>query len=522
MDFDLLIRGGTVVDGSGSPRFVADVGVRGDRIVAVGALPDANAATVLDATDRVVSPGFIDAHPHSETALRGNGEIWGSVLQGVTSHLTAPDGFGWAPLPPDKSAELWRATAFAYGQPDLRPDWATVEDYLGGFAGTIPINVVPMAPHQPIRFAVMGWDDRSPSAADMDRMRGLTRDWMEAGAVGLNTGLDYQPAANADTDELVELAKVVREYGGIYAAHIRYNALGKTAAYRESIEIGRRADIPVRLSHESVDDETEPLLEEARRDGVDFGIDWYLYPAGSSHLLVWLPPEEQVGGFDATVARLRDDPDQRRRIGALIETQIRETSATGGREYFSDTKSGRYIGMSISEVAAERGTGIGETAVQLIIEESPDAVLVFRRGLSAEVFDALARRTLAHPAFMVASDGLYHGALPHPRGYGCYAQVLGTYVRERGFVSLERAVHLMSGLPAERFGIRDCGRVAEALAADLVIFDPATVGSRATWDEPRGTATGVDTVVVNGQVVAQDGRPTDARPGRVIRASDRR
>jgi N-acyl-D-amino-acid deacylase len=521
VDYDLLIRGGTVVDGTGAPGILADVAVRDGLIAAVGELPDAAAATTIEAAGRVVAPGFIDAHPHSETALRGNGEIWGSVLQGVTSHLTGPDGFGWAPLPAAACAELWRATAFAYGQPELRPEWPTIDAYLDGFAGTIPINVVPMAPHQPIRFAVMGWDDRPPTAAEMDGMRAITRDWMEAGAVGLNTGLDYQPAANASTDELVELAKVVREYGGIYAAHIRYNAIGKPAAYRESIEIGRRADIPIRQSHESVDDETEPLLEEARQAGVDFGIDWYLYPAGSSHLLVWLPPEDQLGGFDATVKRLRDDPAHRAKIGAIIEEQIGITHAIGGREYFSDTRTGRYIGMSIGEVAAERGASIGDTAVDLIIEESPDAILVFRRGISPEAFDAQARRTLNHPAFMVASDGVYHGKLPHPRGYGCYAQVLGTFVRERGLVSLERAVHLMSGLPAARFGITDRGRVVEGLAADLVVFDPATVGSQATWEEPRRPAAGIDAVVVNGEIVARDGRPTAARPGRVIRAGNR-
>jgi N-acyl-D-amino-acid deacylase len=367
----------------------------------------------------------------------------------------------------------------------------------------------------------MGWDDRSPTAAELDRMRALTRDWMEAGAVGLNTGLDYQPAANASTDELVELAKVVAEYGGVYAAHIRYNAIGKPAAYRESIEIGRRAGVPIRQSHESVDDETEPLLDEAQRAGIDFGIDWYLYPAGSSHLLVWLPPEDQIGGFDATVQRLRDDPAHRAKIGAIIEEQIGITHAIGGREYFSETRTGRYIGMSIGEVAAERGTSVGETAVDLIVEESPDAILVFRRGISPEAFDDQARRTLNHPAFMVASDGVYHGTLPHPRGYGCYAQVLGTFVRERGLVSLERAVHLMSGLPAARFGITDRGRLVEGLAADLVVFDPATVGAVATWEEPRLPATGVDAVIVNGEIVARDGRPTAARPGTVIRAGGR-
>ncbi|MBA3236326.1 MAG: D-aminoacylase [Chloroflexi bacterium] len=518
MDFDLLIRGGTVVDGSGNPAFTAGVGVRGDRIAAVGTLPDdATGATEIDATDRIVAPGFIDAHPHSETALRGNGEIWGAVLQGVTAHLTGPDGFGWAPLPADKSAELWRSTAFAYGQPDLRPEWATIDDYLGGFSGTIPLNVVPMAPHQPIRFAVMGWDVRPPTPAEMDRMRALTRDWMEAGAVGLNTGLDYQPAANADTAELIELAKVVREYDGVYAAHIRYNKIGSPAAYRESIEIGRRADIPIRQSHESVDDVTEPLLEEARAAGVDFGIDWYLYPAGSSHLPVLLPPEDQIGGFDAMVKRLLEEPDFRKRIARFLEDKLAESAATGGREYFSETRSGQHIGRSIAEIAADRGAGIGETAVDLIIEESPEAVLVFRRGTSGDALDDLLRRTLAHPAFMVASDGLYHGAMPHPRGYGCFAQVLGTYVRERGFVSLERAVHLMSGLPALRFGIRDRGRIVEGLGADLVLFDPASVGAGATFDEPRRPAVGIDAVIVNGVVVARNGRPTAARPGTVLR-----
>jgi N-acyl-D-amino-acid deacylase len=521
VEVDLLIRGGTVVDGTGAPGVAADVAVGNGTIVAVGAIPDPTAAATIDAAGRIVAPGFIDAHAHSETALRGNGEIWGSIFQGVTTHLTSPDGFGWAPLPADACAELWRSTAFAYGQPDMAPAWPTIDAYLDGFRGTIPLNVVAMAPHQPIRFAVMGWDDRPPAAAELDRLRALTRDWMEAGAVGLNTGLDYQPAANASTDELVELAKVVAEYGGVYAAHIRYNAIGRPAAYRESIEIGRRAGVAIRLSHESVDDESEPLLDEAHQAGVDLGIDWYLYPAGSSHLLVWLPPEDQVGGFDATVQRLRDDPAHRLKVAAIIEEQIAVTHAIGGREYFSDTRTGRYIGMSIGEVAAERGTSLGETAVDLIIEESPDAILVFRRGISREAFDAQARRTLNHPAFMVASDSVYHGALPHPRGYGCYAQVLGTFVRERGLVTLERAVHLMSGLPAERFGITDRGRIAEGLAADLVVFDPATVGAGATWDEPRNPPTGIDAVIVNGTVVARHGRPTDARPGTVIRAGGR-
>jgi N-acyl-D-amino-acid deacylase len=516
VNLDLLIRGGTVVDGTGAPGFAADVGVRGERIVAIGALADASAAQVVDATGRVVCPGFIDVHVHSETALRGNGDIWGSVFQGVTTHLTGPDGFGWSPLPPAGGADLWRSTAFAYGQSELAPDWPTIEAYLDGFTGTIPLNVVTMVPHQAIRFAVLGWDARPADRGELERMKTLTRDWMEAGAVGLNTGLDYQPAASSDTAELVELARVVRGYGGIYAAHIRYNGAGRAGAYRESIAIGRDADIPIRLSHESADDETEPLLEEAAKAGVDFGIDWYVYPAGSSHLLIMLPPEDQVGGFDAVIERVRD-PGNRRRIAEHLQAYLGDLAAQGGREYFSDTHSGRHIGRSIGEIASERGTSLGETAVDLIVEESPEALLVFRRGHSEEAFEALARRTLKRPEFMVASDGIYHGARPHPRGYGCFARMLRLYVRELGAIGLEDAIRRMSGLVAERFAIRDRGLVAEGLAADLVVFDPVTVGDRATWEEPRLPAIGVDAVVVNGQVVAELGRPTGRLPGRVVR-----
>jgi N-acyl-D-amino-acid deacylase len=515
VDFDLLVRGGSVVDGTGKPAFPADLGIRGDRIAALGVIPQAAAGRVIDASGRVVAPGFIDTHVHSETALRGNDDRYGSVLQGVTTHLTGADGFGWAPLDGDGSAELWRSTVFACGRPDLAPRWPTIESYLAGFGGVTPVNVVPMAPHQAIRFAVLGWDPRPAMASELDRMKALTRDWLDAGAVGLNTGLDYQPAASVSTDEIVELCKVVGERGGVYAAHIRYQGLGRRAAWQESIEIGRRSGVPVRISHDSIDDETEPLLEEALRE-VDLAVDWYLYPAGSSHLLVMLPPRLTVGGFDGVVERLKE-PGFRAEVAVLLERQLLESHAVGGREYFGDTKSGRHIGRSVADVAAERGRPLGETAVDLLIEESPEAILIFRRGTPPDVFDALCRRTIAHPAFSVSSDGLYHGVLPHPRGYGCFARVLRLFVRELGVISLEQAVRKMSGLPAERFRIADRGRLAEGYGADLVVFDPATVADRATWEQPRLEATGIDAVVVNGELVVESGRPTGRRPGRVLR-----
>ena len=227
---------------------------------------------------------------------------------------------------------------------------------------------------------------------------------------------------------------------------------------------------PSAYRHESVDDESEAILDDARRD-VDLTIDWYVYPAGSSHLMVWLPIEEQVGGFDGLLERIKD-PLVRQRVGTLLEERLVELHATGGREYFSETRTGRHIGRSIGDIAAERGRTLGEAAVELLEEESPDALLVFRRGTSEEDFDALARHTVAHPSFTVASDGVYHGALPHPRGYGCFARFLRRWVRETGALDLESGIRVMTGATAERFGIRDRGRLAEGLAADVVCSTP--------------------------------------------------
>jgi N-acyl-D-amino-acid deacylase len=347
----------------------------------------------------------------------------------------------------------------------------------------------------------------------------VLRQWLDAGAVGINTGLDYPPAAHSTTRELVELAKVVAAHDGVYASHMRYQGLGRPDALREAAEIGRQASLPINVSHESIDDTTEPVHETARKD-VDFAFDWYVYPAGSSHLLVNMPPEDQVGGIDGVLARL-GDPSTRARFAALAEDYLTGAYATGAREYFSDTPSGRHIGRSIAEIATERGRPLGATAVDLLEEEAPDALLVFRRGMSEEQFDRLARRTITHPGYTVASDGIYHGARPHPRGFGCYARFLREWVREKRVVTLEDAIRKMSGGPAERFRIRDRGRIAEGLAADLVILDPETVSDHATWEEPRLRPTGIDAVLVNGRVVVEGGNATGELPGRVVRRQDR-
>jgi N-acyl-D-amino-acid deacylase len=528
MDLQLIIAGGDVIDGSaGAAPLRADVGVADGRIVAIGDLSGHAAPERIDATGLVVTPGFIDAHVHSEHALLHGADVdrFGSLVQGVTTHATGADGFGWLPMDSRfDPASLWRSTAFAYGSPDHLPDGPTPADYLRSFDGRSPVNLLPFAPHQSIRYAVKGW---APGPADDAEMRLQTtalREWLDAGAFGLATGLDYQPAASARTDEIVALARLVAEAGGVYAPHMRYAQVGRGDAYRESIEIGRRAGLPVTIAHETIDEVSRPLIDAARAEGVDVSIDWYCYPAGCTHLLAMLQPEDYEGGTDGALARVKD-PAERARFAATFEHALahpEDSEAFDGKElkaraYFSATRSGRHIGRSIEEVAADEGVTPGEMAVRLLEAELPDAVMVYKRGVTPEDFDDQVRRTIVHPAWTLTSDGLYHGPLPHPRGYGTFVRFLRYAVRELAALTLPQAIHKASGGVAERLRLTDRGFVREGLAADLVVLDPATVGELNDWDDPRVPPAGIAAVAVNGTVVVRDGRATGTLAGQVLR-----
>lgn len=515
MEFDTLIRGGLVVDGSGAAARPADVGIAGDRIAAVDRLDGATVARTIDAAGRVVAPGFVDVHLHSEIALLGGPHRHGALLQGVTTQLLAPDGFGWAPLPPDRARELWEYTLFAYGPSELRPDWPTPDAYLALFAGNTPANVVPQVPHCAVRLAAMGWDARPATDDELARMRDLTRAWFDAGAVCLNLGLDYQPSACADLRELVDLCRVAREYGGVYAAHLRYTDYGREGAWREIIELGRAADIPVHVSHESVDEVTGPLLDEAA-NACDLTFESYMYPAGCTHLAMMLPVADQAGGPAGLRARL-GRPADRARMRDHLERTLTESAATGARAVFVANQTGRSIGLSLEEAARDAGEPLGNFALRVLEEEDPYALLVYHRGGAPERQRAIIRDTARHPRMLVASDGVYHGPGGHPRGYGCFARVLRLCVREMGALNLEEAIHKMSGFPAGRFRLRDRGLLRPGYGADVVIFDPDAVADRATWDEPFRAPVGIDRVLVNGVTVVEGGAPTGALPGRVLR-----
>ena len=523
MEFDVIIRGGTVIDGTGAPRRRADVALRGDRIASIerpGGLDDAAAATTIDATDRVVSPGFIDVHSHTEVALPQSGAQgrFANVKQGVTSIMTAPDGMGWAPLPRAKVKELWASTVFATGPGDFDFEWDTVEQFLSIFHGRVPENVIPMAPHNAIRFAASGWADRLTSATEMDRMSAALREWMDAGAVGLNTGLDYQPGANSDTQELIELCRIVKdEYDGMYASHMRYSGAGLKGAVREIMRLSRETGIRVSIAHYNNDGESADLLAEADRDGgADYSFESYMYPAGSTHFLMSLPLPDQVGGPAALQERMRD-PGYRDRLLGEVNLSLDRPQTARARAYFSDTKTGRFIGKTIPEAAESLGITVPEFVRILVEEELPEALLVYHRGFTDEEFAPVVRATIQHPRMMVASDGIAHGHLPHPRGAGCFARVLRYQVRELKAVTLEAAVRKMSGFVAERYGLTDVGTLAPGRRADVVIFDPETAGDRATWEAPRLEPAGIDAVLVNGKIVIQRGDWTGVLPGEVLR-----
>ena len=450
MEFDSIIRGGTIADGTGARApFAADVGIVGDRIAAVGDLSASQASLTVDASGRIVSPGFIDVHVHSELSLLGGRDQMATIHEGVTTHLLAPDGFGWAGISLQRSREFWEYARFAYGDLDPALDWPSPEAYLSLFPGNTPANVCPQVPHCAVRLAAMGWEARPADAAELAAMEQSTRDWMEAGAAALNLGLDYQPSANADLQELVALCKVTASYGGIYAAHLRYQDYGRPDAWDETIELAAAAGIPVHVSHERVDGDTRGKLERVDREGVDLTFESYLYPAGMTHGVMLLPMKYQVGNLEEVLTRL-EQPSIREECLAGMEGKL---GLDTGAQIICNTASGRFLGMTLGDAAVSVDKTHAEFLYDLIVEEEGVEMLIFPWPAAAADNDAILETTAVHPRMMIASDGVYEVPHPHPRGSGCFAQVLRRFVREKALLSVEQAVHKMSGFPAQRFGL---------------------------------------------------------------------
>jgi N-acyl-D-amino-acid deacylase len=514
--FDLLIRNGRVIDGSGLPWFRADVGITGDRVAAVGPLPKAEAKTVLDAAGMVVSPGFIDTHVHGDLALLVDPYHEPAVRQGVTTYVLGQDGVAFAPGSAATQAYMREYTAGFNGNfPTPGKEWRTVAEYLSLFDGNCAINACTLIPNGNVRMEAMGLTSRTATADELTVMRRLVREGMEQGAVGVSSGLDYVPSIYADEDELTALCEEIAPFGGVYVTHMRgYNVQKAPPALQEVFNIGRRAGCAVHVSHfNCVAEQTIPLLNAARAGGVDVTFDLYCYLCGSTLVvMLTIPPELLEGGIDATLARLRDPAVRKALEPAFanprfpIET-IRLASLPSD-EY-------RHLeGKGLVAAATAAGKPLVDFVCDLLVATKLAAGCVIRHFAQRQEKDIVA--LLKHPLMMAGSDGIYVGGKPHPRGTGCYARYLGHHVRA-GDWTLEEAVMKCSYHAARRYRLADRGLLREGFAADVVVFDPETIADRSTYDDGKPLAVGVRHVLVNGAPVLLNGERTKALPGRGLR-----
>ena len=499
--YDLVISNGTVVDGTGAASFRADVAVRGGRVVLVSRTPiAAGGARTIDARGLVVAPGFIDMHTHLEPLL-AMPDAESHVRQGVTLALGGPDGGG--PWP--------------FGA------------YLDS-AGNAPlgINVAFLAGHNTIRRAVMGTENRAPTAAELERMKGMVEQAMREGAFGLSTGLRYVPGTYSKTDEVVALSKVAGAAGGIYTSHLREEGVGLVEGVAEALEIGRQAQIPIVLTHHKAVGRlmwgksvlTLAMVDSARRAGTDVMMDQYPYTASYTGLDVLVPPWALAGGRDALRRRLGDPALKDSITRGMVDLLLNDRGGGDLRrvQFSRVTWDPTLDGKTLHDWLVRRGIEpTVENAVPLVLE----GVLNGGAGMVYHVIDeGDVRRIMAHPQAMVASDGRLTrpgDGVPHPRNYGTFPRVLGRYVREERVITLEQAVHKMTGMPAARLSLGDRGCVRAGCVADLTIFDPATVRDVGTFEDPHHYAEGIPYVLVNGVAVVDAGRMTAARPGKVVR-----
>ena len=504
---DTVVAAGTVIDGSADAEpYVADIGITDGLITEIGDLSERARRVTVDASARVVAPGFIDTHTHVEIAsLRGHPDRFAPLRQGVTTTLTGADGFGWVGLADAARVRAWQDTAAIYGLPvEPLPAWERPADFMADLREASPTRVVPMAPHGNIRFAVMGDDPRPAGRAELRAMRELIDDWMDAGAVGLATGLDYLPGRYAGTDELIELCTHVAGRGGVYGSHLRLHDKGRMDAWREIGDIGRASGVPIRIAHERLDDEASTVLE-ATAAGNDLTFDTYLYPAGCTSLAFHVPAEHLGDGIEAFSARLQGDDALAAKLAIFLQEKM--AGRPGQRALIAATTTGRHEGRALDELAGEWNMTVGEVAVELLRTELPAALLVYVWQAADESWQETVRRTLADDRSIIASDGVYLGSRPHPRGFGTFARVLGTLARDNGIVTLPRAVHKMSGKPAAAYGLTDRGQIATGRKADLVVFDPVTVSGTDDYGNPRQVARGIDLVLIGGEPAHTKGTP---------------
>ena len=527
--YDVVIRHGTVYDGTGAPGVVRDVAIQGDRIVAVGELGGTRGGQEIDAAGLAVAPGFIDMLNHSETSLIADGRSQSGIRQGVTLAVFGESSMG--PL----SEQMKKDQMARQGDIKFDITWTTLGEYLDTLvARGVSSNVASFVSASTVRTHEIGYDNRAPTPEELDRMRAHVRRAMGEGAMGLTTALIYTPAVFAKTDELVELAKVASESGGMYISHMRSEGNRLLEAIDETLTIAGQAHIRAEIYHLKAAGQSNwnklgdaiAKIDAARKEGLEITADMYTYTAGSTGLDASMPPWVQEGGYNAWAKRLQDSK-VRDRVRQQMTTPSDDWEnlllAAGGDGTllvgFKNEALRSYAGKTLAEVATLRGTSIPDTAMDLVVEDGSRVQVVYflmsEENVKRQI--QLPWVSFGSDAASMAAEGVFVKTSTHPRAYGNFARLLGKYVRDEHVIPLEEAVRKLTSLAADTLKIKERGRLAAGQFADVVVFDPKTIADRATYEQPHQYSIGVRHVWVNGTQVLKDGEHTGAKPGRVVR-----
>lgn len=530
--FDVVIKNGQVIDGTGNPWFNADIGIENGKIECISRYVDpGRAKRIINADGLTVSPGFIDAHCHDDLYLLKYPSGKGKILQGVTTLINGNCGFTAAPVLSQENKRILRGVIAILGSHHIEEnqwDWLSFGDYLRKLEELkLGINVATLVGHATVRIAVLGMEQRAPTNDELERMKKLVGESMEEGAYGMSTGLTYTPATYATTEEVIELARVVAKYNGIYASHIRNESNSLLPAIAEAIKIGEESGCPVHIAHFKVSgkknwgksSQSVRMLEDATERGIETTCDQYSYTAGSSFLAALLPPAIQAGGPELFCEKLKDI-DMRKKVVEELEkqqdqwqNQIQDSGWENIVISYS-TNHPNYHGKSIMEISAMEGKSPHEIMFDLIVAEAQDTIIIAFIAGEEDI-----KRIMSGSLTMVGSDGIpdFGDGKIHPRFYGTFPRVLGKYVREEKVLTLPEAIKKMTSLPAQTFGLQTKGVLRSGLDADIVIFDPRKIIDKATYDDPIQPPEGIHYVIVNGEVALQNGELTGAAAGRVLK-----
>ena len=532
---DVVIRKGRIIDGAGNPWFLADVGVKDGKIIKIGDLKSWDAERVVDAEGCVVGPGFIDMHSHSDFAPLINPYMESKVRQGVTTEVVGNCGSSAAPLDDFLREEILK-TSPMLREANVELDWSTMDEYMRRVERNgVSLNIAPLVGNGNIRSLVLQFEKRKPTEKELGEMKQILAQAMEEGAFGMSTGLIYPPSCYADTEEIVELCKVVARFRGLYSSHIRGEEIQLLESVEEAIEIGEKARVSVEISHHKASGKRNwgkvrqslRMIEEARSHGVDVTCDVYPYTAGSFGLDALLPPHAHEGGVEKLVERLRNSE---------IREKLKEEmmKGVGGWHSMSEVLGWEnimiayckghpeYEGKKVSEIAKEKNLDSFDFVFDLTVEETASVSVVLFSMSEDDV-----RTVLKSPFSMIGSDssaratyGILSVGKPHPRTYGTFPRVLGKYVREEKILTLQEAVRKMTSLPAQKLGLKDRGLIREGIWADITIFNPDKIIDRATFTDSHQYPEGIEYVIVNGKIVIEKGEHTKEMSGKALRRPD--